>query len=101
MSYDKQVGYYPVIQLTQMLYDKQVGSYLMTHIELRRMFNSTQWCTPNKQEMAQVNILFRLCMQKCMVCVACSYRNICTKYSSPLLCWVGGPMRKVGIKARG
>jgi hypothetical protein len=92
LYYDKQVSTHPMSHNKRsptchpMYYDKQVSTHPMSHNKRSLMSKMS-------------NILFKLCMHGCMVCVACPCRNICTKYSYTLLCWVGRAVWDVGIKA--
>ena len=56
-------------------------------------------CTTRNIVLITSNTLFTLCMNECMVCVACPCRNVCTEYSYTLLSWVCYSVWDVRIKA--
>jgi hypothetical protein len=89
----------PIITTSPNAVRQTIRTHPMSHMKFLKMSNFTQCCTPYKYKMSQVNILFRLCMHECMMCVACPCRNICTKYYYTLLCWVSILMGEVVIKA--
>jgi hypothetical protein len=92
MYYDKESSTHPMshnkrsITCHPMYYNKEASTHPMSHNKIILMSKLS-------------NILFKLCMHECMVCVACPCRNVCTKYSYTVLCWVGRAVWDVGIKA--
>jgi hypothetical protein len=89
MYYDKQESTHPVSHnkiiptCYQMYYDKQESTHTISHNKRSLMLKLS-------------NILFKLCMHECMVCVAFPCRKVCTKSSYTLLCWVGRVVWDVG-----
>jgi hypothetical protein len=92
MYYDKEASTHPMSHNKRsptchpMYYDKEASTHPMSHSKRSLMSKLS-------------NILFKLCMHECMVCVACLCRNVCTKYSYTLLCWVSRVVWDVRIKA--
>jgi ribosomal protein L31 len=115
MYYDKQESTHPMSHNKRsstchpIYYDKQESTHPMSHNKRSSTchpmyFDKQESIHPmshNKRSLISKlsNILFKLCMHEFMVCVACPCRNVCTKYSYNLLCWVGCAVWDVGIKA--